>query len=69
MNEYDTLLQAVADYVETIGGKAIVVGGVQIMHWGDLPGEKLNYRLSVKCTGIRPTKNPVQPELTPTEEK
>ncbi len=57
MNEYDKLLHAVADYVETIGGKAIVVGGIQVSHW---PGEELNYRVSVKCTGKRPTKDTAQ---------
>lgn len=54
-NEYDKLLHAVADYVATLGGSVIVAGGVQVEHW---PGEELNYRVSVKCTGIRPTKEP-----------
>ena len=62
MNEAeDKLLHAVADYVASIGGKAIVVGGIQISHW---PGEKLNYRVSVKCTGKRPTKELAQQRLT-----
>ena len=66
---YDNLLHAVADYVESIGGKAVVVGGVQITHWGDLPGEKLNYRVSVKCTGKRPTKSTVMKGQTVSEKQ
>ena len=54
MNAEDTFLHAVGDYVKSIGGSAIVVGGIQVEHW---PGEAMNYRVSVKCTGRRPTKN------------
>lgn len=49
----DSLFAAVANYVNKQGGSAVVVGSIQVQHW---PGEKLNYRVSVKCTGKRPAR-------------
>ena len=54
MNAEDTFLHAVGAYVESIGGKAVVVGGIQVEYWS---AKDLNFRVSVKCTGKIPTRN------------
>lgn len=51
----DRLLKAVAHYVETHNGKAIVVGGIEIITYPD--DRKLNFRLSVRVTGRKPEKD------------
>ena len=45
------LLKAVARYVDKAGGRAIVLGGVSIMHRGEF-----KYSVVVDCTGRPPVK-------------
>lgn len=60
------LLYAVGDYVDEIGGKVIVAGGIRVEHW---PGEEFRFRVSVQCTGRRPTKDPAPDKLNPEDAK
>ncbi len=48
------LYRAVRRYVESRGGKLIVIGGVRIIRLSGDP--KLCFHLSVKCTGQEPDK-------------
>lgn len=50
--ETDVLYRAVADYVESVGGTVIVVGGIQCQQW---PGdEPYQFTIAIKCTGRKP---------------
>lgn len=52
------LYRAVIRYVESHGGKLLVIGGVQIEQW---PGEgEFKFVLGVRCMGRRPTKEPTK---------
>lgn len=44
-------LQQVADYIESIGGRAVVVGGIRI---AQRPPLKFNYTLEIDFTGHAP---------------
>ena len=50
----DRLYKAVAAYIEAIGGKAVVIGGVEIQQWPE--DRKMTFRLAVKITGRKPVK-------------
>lgn len=50
----DALYKAVADYVQAIGGSAMVIGGTEIQQYPDDP--KYNYRLAIVITGKVPEK-------------
>lgn len=47
------LYDAAAAYVESRGGKLVVVGGVTVQQWPD--DLKFNWTLGIRCTGKRPT--------------
>ena len=52
----DKFYRAAANYVESIGGKAVVIGGTQIIQWPtDASG---NFTLGIRIMGRRPTKEP-----------
>jgi hypothetical protein len=58
-NIYGPLYDAVRQYVEALGGKLIVIGGVEVQEWPN-DGE-FRFRLAVRCTGRKPTmKEPPQ---------
>ena len=48
----DALYRAVADYIESKGGTAIVIGGIQTIKWPT--DAKYNYTLGIKITGKHP---------------
>jgi len=50
------LQRAVVEYVESRGGRVIVIGGVELIQF---PGDEgsFNFRIAVKCTGTAPQKN------------
>ena len=49
----DKLYAAVASYIKSRGGSAVVIGGISIIRW---PGEqKYNFTLGVGITGKIPT--------------
>lgn len=52
----DKLYCTAANYVESIGGKAVVIGGTQIIHWPT--DASSHFTLGIRITGIRPTKEP-----------
>lgn len=55
-SDVEELYAAVRRYVETRGGKLIVIGGVSVMR---LPGEPDEaFYLAVKCLGRKPEKTP-----------
>lgn len=59
-DKVDILYKAVAGFVESIGGKVIVAGGVTIQEWpGDMP---YTFTVGIKCTGKRPIKPESRPE-------
>jgi hypothetical protein len=46
------LLRGVRRYVESLGGKILVIGGIEIQEW---PSDNIGcFRLAVKWTGRRP---------------
>lgn len=48
----DDLLKAAGRYVDALGGKAVVAGGIRIEQWPE--DAALNFRVSVKITGQLP---------------
>lgn len=49
---WEKLYEAVDEYVRSLGGKVVVMGGVEVQEWpGELP---LNFRVAVRCTGRKP---------------
>jgi hypothetical protein len=52
------LQNEIARWVETFGGKALVIGGVQIMRFPD--DLKFNYTIAIRCTGRVPVASPAQ---------
>jgi hypothetical protein len=49
------LYRAVIRYVESLGGSALVIGGVEIQSW---PMEfDRTYRVAIRCTGKKPEKS------------
>lgn len=48
----DRLYRAVCAYVESKGGTALVVGGIQVIQWPT--DAKFNYTLGIKVTGKVP---------------
>jgi hypothetical protein len=48
------LYREAAKYIERLGGKAIVVGGIQIIEWpADRPG---NFTLGIRVMGRKPVR-------------
>lgn len=48
----DALYKAVTRYVESRGGKLVVIGGIAVQHW---PGDSTAvFHISVKCCGLEP---------------
>ena len=53
-DNFTPFAKAVAKYIKSMGGSAVVVGGVQIeQEFGSL---KYNYFIRIGITGIKPTK-------------
>lgn len=50
----EQLYRAVRRYVESVGGNIVIIGGIEIQEWPEDP--KFSYRVAVKVTGRRPTK-------------
>lgn len=50
--DVDRLYKAVANYIEKAGGKAVVIGGVEIQQWPD--DRKHIFRIAIKFSGRRP---------------
>lgn len=50
------LYRAIIRYVESKGGKIIVIGGIEIQEWPLDP--KLNFRVGVRCLGRKPVIEP-----------
>lgn len=50
------LYRAVIRYVESKGGRAVVIGGVQVQQWSGDRG--LNFVLGVRCMGTKPKATP-----------
>lgn len=50
----DILIDAAAKYIQSKGGKVVVIGGIEIQRWPDDP--EFNFRLAIHCTGKAPTK-------------
>lgn len=51
ITKYDKLLKAAAEYIEELGGRAIVIGGVEVHSF---PGEELKFKLAVRVMGRKP---------------
>ena len=52
----DGLLDLAAKYIESKGGKAVVIGGIQVQRW---PGERDGiYYLAIRFLGRPPVKGP-----------
>lgn len=48
----DRLYKAVQNYIESGGGKLVVVGGIGIQEW---PGEgTYSFRVAIRCSGRKP---------------
>lgn len=47
----DKLYDAVVKYIESKGGRVIVIGGVEIQQF---PENDFNYKLAIRCTGKKP---------------
>ena len=45
------VLAAISNWVQANGGNLIMVGGMEIQHWGDGIGK---FRVAVKCLGRPP---------------
>lgn len=54
LDPYEQLLQSAVKYIESKGGKAVVIGGVEVQQW--LGDNKFNYRLAIKFSGRAPKK-------------
>lgn len=48
----DRLYKAVAHYVEKVGGKLVVIGGIQVQQWPN-DGE-YRFTIGIRCTGTKP---------------
>jgi hypothetical protein len=48
------LYRAIIRYVKFRGGDIMVIGGIEIQEWPD--EFKYNFRVAVRCTGKKPTK-------------
>ena len=49
----NALYDAVTEYIASRGGKAVVIGGVQVQEW---PGDRaMSFTLGIKITGRKPT--------------
>ena len=48
----DQLYQAVIKYVESNGGKIVVIGGIAIQHWPETT--ESSFDVAIKCLGRRP---------------
>ena len=61
------LYRAVLRYVESKGGKLLVIGGIQVQRWPE-DGE-YNFRIAVKCTGSMPEYSNVMAQTISAEAK
>jgi hypothetical protein len=53
VDKYMVLYKAIAKYIESVGGTAVVVGGIKIgQEWG---ARKFNYFIQIPITGVMPT--------------
>ena len=50
------LYKAIQEYVESRGGKVLVIGGVETIKWPD--DREFNYTLGIRITGIKPETQP-----------
>lgn len=48
------LLKAATRYIESKGGKVIVIGGLEIQTWP--LDQKFNFKLAIRFTGLKPQK-------------
>jgi len=51
----DRFYKAIIDYIESRGGKVVVIGGVEIQQWpndGDL-----KFKIAVSCVGKKPPRS------------
>ncbi len=53
----DRLLKAVAHWIETHGGKAIIVGGIEVQ---DFHEGKYKFKVAARCVGRAPTKRTLE---------
>jgi hypothetical protein len=52
------LYSAIDRYVESRGGKVIVIGGIEIQQW---PGDaKMNFRIAIRCIGKKPIRERIE---------
>lgn len=59
----DDLLTAAARWIEANGGKALVIGGIQIQRW---PGDREGiYYVAVRVLGRAPTPEAEKPKKKP----
>lgn len=59
MSDTGKLYKAIQEYIEGRGGKVLVIGGVQILHY---PGDpKYKYFISIQFTGRSPSVQPSDP--------
>lgn len=57
----DMLYRAVSDYLESVGGKAVVVGGIEVMTW---PHEsEFKFKLCIGVLGKKPGREASRNEL------
>ena len=56
MKKQPDFLKQVADYIEKMGGRAVVVGGIRVR---ERPPLKYNFTLEIDFTGKPPAKNPL----------
>lgn len=51
--EFEVMAKAVAGYIKSMGGTAVVVGGVSVGE--DFGSRKYNYFIQIAITGMKPT--------------
>jgi hypothetical protein len=52
--EIESLYKGVDDYVKSLGGNVIVIGGIEVQEW---PVEsQFEFKIAVRCIGKKPTK-------------
>lgn len=46
------LYDALDNYVTKLGGKIVIIGGVEVQEWPNDP--KHSFRMAIKCVGFKP---------------
>jgi hypothetical protein len=52
--EIEALYKAVDDYVKSLGGSVIVIGGIEVQEWP--VDSQFEFKIAVRCLGKKPSK-------------